>query len=183
MDPFTIFVLGEQLDLTELRLALMSFALMGEQVTPKHRRKMELALFANKGQLHALGAILPGHVMEDQVTTIQPHELQKAEALFLKSSVFFFPSKETQAELLLDAMALGLPVLAFGTSGHAKIIDNTCGLLVSPDITNAASEFAELLQMLYFDQEACKIMKRAASKKAVRSEQKFSLSPSHLLSA
>jgi glycosyltransferase involved in cell wall biosynthesis len=89
--------------------------------------------------------------------------LGRADALIL-NSVF-----ECGGAVVLEAMAMGLPVIASEWGGPADYIDETCGLLVSPvPKQDFATRLAEAMMRLAADPELCARMGEAGAMKVRR---------------
>ena len=86
--------------------------------------------------------------------------LDNADAFILNSL------RECGGAVVLEAMSLGLPVIASDWGGPADYIDCTCGILVSPVPRDTFAErLAEAVLKLAQDRELCKKMGRAGSGK------------------
>jgi glycosyltransferase involved in cell wall biosynthesis len=91
------------------------------------------------------------------------NRLQSAIALVLPSLY------ECGGAVVLEAMAMGKPVIATRWGGPADYLDETCGILVEPEsYSNLVSGFANAMQTLIQSPELARTMGAAGRERALR---------------
>ncbi|MCM3783067.1 glycosyltransferase family 1 protein [Neobacillus mesonae] len=120
-----------------------SFAALPSRILDKSR-----LLIAGDGPLYGLTPSVPHNLSEDHIRWLgylRGHELRNIYAL---SDFFLFPSTtETFGNVILEAMACGLPVIAAGAGGILDIIEHEkTGMLCPPE---EASSFRNTIINLY----------------------------------
>jgi glycosyltransferase involved in cell wall biosynthesis len=86
--------------------------------------------------------------IKDKIQIIGPVSDEKLRKFYQNSDIFLLPSRfETCSMVTMEAMAAGLPIIAFNTGGLSEIIhDNLNGYLLSAfDEHNFSSSIQELL--------------------------------------
>ena len=163
---FSVLALGEFIDDEGIDIALGAFSELYHTVTSKHQKRMEMMLITKGLKTEAIQEQIKTYQIENKVQLVNWNEQEKVEDSYRNSSVMLLPSKDNFSKLVSESFSFGLPVICYENDHIADIIDQTCGMLVSEDSSGETIlEFSNLLQILYFDPEAQKILKRGAKNK------------------
>ena len=102
-----------------------------ERLAPKYPQ-LELRIVGTGPLLNVLGKFVRTHQLSDRVvfTGAISHDMMTRE--FETADVFVFPSlRDTSGAVVLEAMAMALPVVCFDHQGAALMVDDSCGIRVS----------------------------------------------------
>lgn len=85
-------------------------------------------------------------------------------------SVFLFPSlRDGGGNVVVEAMAVGVPVVCFDLAGPGFHINDSCGIKIKPDDPKqAVYDMAKALEKLYFNKELRDKLGRGARERAER---------------
>lgn len=163
--PFNVITPGEVVSSSELELGLRSFAKFYHTLTAKHRKRIILTIITSKQKSVAVKNLATHYNISD-VVIIKHSQHNTNHDLFTKATLMLLPSYQGVDNIINQAFSCGLPVLGYTSKGERQYIDNTCGLTVKPlSIERNVEAFCKKMQMLYFDSEAQKILKRGAKRK------------------
>lgn len=166
MSMFSILALSDVASETGIEVVFRSFASFHHALTPKHKKKAKL-IFIDKGG-YALSAIQWAEKLEipPHVQVLNWKRLEIIQQAYETASLLFLPARGNIKSEIIDALSRGIPVLSFLEKGQEQYIDQTCGTLIDYYSTDQSIEdFANVMRMLYFDPEACKLLRKGALNK------------------
>ncbi len=121
-----IFV-GRLMSLKAVDLLLRAFAKLLEQASA------ELIIIGDGPELERLEQQVAAQNIEDNVSFLGWMPQTECARHVAEADVFVLPSlHECGGAVVLEAMALGMPVIATNWGGPADYVDDTCGILVEP---------------------------------------------------
>jgi glycosyltransferase involved in cell wall biosynthesis len=92
--------------------------------------------------------------------------LSEVELAYEKSSLMLIPASGMSKKLAVKALEKGLPVLGYDSYSLRHLVDVSCGILIPyKSREDNVKAFAEILQQLYYDPEAQKMLKQGAEKR------------------
>lgn len=94
----------------------------------------------------------------------------KVRALYANSHLFCFPSlAEAGGTVVLEALAMGLPVLGVDYGGPGESVDDSCGILITPKNPNYLIDMLALnIDRYFYDLPKVELMSESARLKAER---------------
>lgn len=124
-NKFNVFFMGRFVPMKGPHLTIESFALFAKNFPNTHLTLIGKgpSLKELKSRVHQLG-------ISDMVDFIDWLPRQQAIEMMADSDVFLFPSMEGGGMVVLEAMALGVPVICLDFGGPGAVIDNNCGIKV-----------------------------------------------------
>ncbi len=163
MYPFSVLASSDITSDAGIEIVFRSFANFHHDLTPKHRKKSKL-IFIDKGG-YALTAIQWAEQL-DIKTHVQVLNWKRIEAInqaYDNATLFLLPSRTKIEEIVVQAFSKGIPVLSYKEEEQVHYIDHTCGTLIDYySQEQSIEDFANMMRMLYFDPEACKMLKKGA---------------------
>lgn len=160
MNTFSIVFPTDNLPRHEVEIAIQSFSTLYYSVTPKHRRRMQLSLL-NGERIRPLIDSLSNDYRVNSAVVIAPQD--EVEEVYEKSSLMLIPASGMSKKLAVQALEKGLPVLGYESYSLRNLVDVSCGVLIPyKSREENVKAFAEILQQLYYDPEAQKMLKQGA---------------------
>jgi len=163
MYSFNILTSSDIASGTGLEIIFQSFANFHHNLTPKHKKKSKL-VFIDKGG-YALTAIQWAEQLEIKayVQVLNWKRLEHIEQAYEEATFMFLPTRTQIEEKIVDALSKGIPILSYREDLQVHYIDHTCGTLIDYySKEQSIEDFANVMQMLYFDPEACKLLRKGA---------------------
>lgn len=160
MNTFSILFPTENLPRHEVEIAIQSFSTLYYSVTPKHRRRMQLSLIYCDGILPLIHSLSNDYGVDCAVAIIPPDEVEE---VYTKSSLMLIPASGKSKKLAVQALERGLPILGYESYSLRNLVDVSCGVLIPyKSREENIKAFAEILQQLYYDPEAQKMLTQGA---------------------
>lgn len=160
MVTFSVLFPTENLPRHEVEIAIQSFSTLYYSVTPKHRRRMQLSLLAENSIRPLIYSLSNDYGVDAAVMVASQSEVELA---YKNSSLMLIPASGMSKKLAVKALEKGLPVLGYDSYSLRNLVDVSCGILIPYESReNNVKAFAEILQQLYYDPEAQKMLKQGA---------------------
>ena len=164
--PFIINTLGSFIMGDDIKNALESFRLFREGLTKKHLSRIQLVIIEKAMYLQTLNDLVQEYGIANHVQILDVEHQEEVTNAYKNGSIILLPTQNNLKKIIPEALSFGLPILTFKEQNDQKIIDNSCGMLVeSWNIGNSIIQFAEMMNMLYFDPHVTQIMKKGAKAK------------------
>lgn len=166
MYTFTVLALSDVASEAGMEITFEAFAEFHHALTPKHKKKSKL-IFIDKGG-YALAAIQLAERLEIQpfVQILNWKRIDPIQIAYNAASLLLLPSRSKTEALIIDALSKGIPILSFQETEQEQFVDQTCGTLIDYySKSQSIEDFANVMRMLYFDPEACKLLKKGAYSK------------------
>ena len=166
MYSFTVLALSDVATEAGIDIVFQSFAEFYHELTPKHKKKSKL-IFIDKGG-YALAAIQLAEQLDIQpvVQVLNWKRIDYIKSAYEAASLLLLPAKTKLESIIVDALSKGVPILSYLEKEQEQYIDHTCGTLIDYYSKGQSIEdFANVMRMLYFDPEACKLLKKGAFSK------------------
>ncbi len=172
--PFIVITLGSFIMGDDVISSLESFRLFREGLTKKHFNRIQLIVIEKTAFLDALSERVNHYKLTSQVKIIDVKNQDEVTQAYKNASIILLPTQKNIKKIIPEALSFGLPILTYKEQNELKIIDNSCGMLMdSWNIGNSIIQYADVLNMLYFDPDVTDILKRGAKAK-YQKEFKFS---------
>lgn len=166
MKEFNVLTLGEKLSEEELELVIASFAELYHRVTFKHHRKIRLKVVCNIQQAEAALTLATNHKVTSNVDLVSINDFDMTDWSSMDISVLFLPTKKRVGKITRTSLSQGVPMVSFQNESVSEYIDHSCGMLVrARDYSQNKDAFSRILNMLYFDPEVRKLLKKGAQAK------------------
>lgn len=162
-NKFKVLSAGKLLPIKGFSLAIKAFKIFSEKV-----ENTELEIIGDGPELYCLKNLAQKLEIGDKVkfkNWLPRNEFLKE----LKSGdVFLFPSlRDGGGQVIIEAMAAGLPVICLDIAGPGFHISNEWGIKIVPHSPEKSiKEMAEALERLYFDKELRNQLGKAARERA-----------------
>jgi len=125
-DRFNVLFVGRFIPIKGAHLAIDAFAIF------VHKNPNAIFTLVGKGpDLKMLQSKVNQLGLKDSVEFVDWLPRDKAISRMSQSDVFLFPSMEGAGMVVLEAMALGTPVVCLDFGGPAAVVDTCCGIKVS----------------------------------------------------
>lgn len=163
MTPFIILSLGEFIEGSGIKLAMQAFANFYESLSSKHQARVELNIVEKYTNIESLQNFAQQLNIQNAVKFLKLDSQEAIEQIYKNSTVFFLPSKVNMDTIIQEALSYNLPLISFEHKDQAEYVDLTCSMLLDSESDGESIiEFSHMLQMLYFDPEVGKLLKRGA---------------------
>jgi glycosyltransferase involved in cell wall biosynthesis len=160
MTTFSIVFPADNLPRHEVEIAIQSFSTLYYNVTPKHRRRMQLSLLNGDSIRPLIYSLSKDYGVDAAVMVTSQSEVEEA---YINSSLMLIPGSGLAKKLAVKALEKGLPVLGYDSYSLRNLVDVSCGILIPyKSREDNVKAFAEILQQLYYDPEAQKMLKQGA---------------------
>lgn len=166
MYPFTILAISDVAFESSLEIVMSSFAEFYHNLTPKHQKQLQL-IFIDKG-----GYTIPALQWIEKLNIkhiakiLNWKRMEMIEEAYNNASFLLLPAVEKTYTGIVYALSKGLPVISYKGETQQELVDVTCGMLIDyVSVGQSIGDFASLLNLLYFDPAACKILKKGALKR------------------
>lgn len=160
---FVIVTAGRLIKIKGFDLAIRAFADFNKKAV-----NSKLVIFGNGPEMHNLKNLAESLGVENKV--IFQGWLPRQELLFkmVNADLFLFPSlRDGGGNVVVEAMAAGLPVICFDLAGPGMHIDQTCGIKIKADNPEKAIlNMTKALEELYFNKELRLQLSNKAKEKA-----------------
>lgn len=166
MTPFTIITPGDYASRQEAEIAIQSFAKLYANVTNKHRKRIHFVVLSKGNYQDEILQISKKNNIADALRVIPWYKKETIAEIYNEAALLFLPTNENILMLIQDALSKGVSILSYDAIVQRQLIDHSCGILVQNiSKEHSISTFAEMLQMLYFDPEARKMLRKGALRK------------------
>ena len=163
MYTFHVLASSELTSDAGIEVVFRTFADFYHSLTPKHRKKSKL-IFIDKGG-YALAALQWAEQL-DIKTTVQVLNWKRIELInqaYENATLLFLPSRTLAEEIIPHTLSKGVPLLSYRGETQVQFIDHTCGTLIDYySKERSIDDFANVMRILYFDPEACKLLRKGA---------------------
>ena len=164
--PFIVITLGSFVMGDEIKSSLESFRLFREGLTKKHLSKIQLIVIEKAIYLKDLHALIHNYNLQDNVQVIDLEHQEEVTNAYKNAALILLPTQKNIEKIISEALSFGLPILTYKEQNDQKLIDSSCGMLIdSWNVGNSIIQFADVLNMLYFDPDVTDILKRGAKAK------------------
>jgi len=160
-DKFRVLFVGRFIPIKGAHLAIDAFALLAKQ-----QKDCFFTLVGEGAELTRLQQQVKNLGLQDSVEFIDWLPREQAIKLMAQADVFLFPSMEGGGMVVLEAMALGVPVVCLDFGGPAAVVDDHCGFKVEIGQQKETTEaLAKALIQLKTDEKLKKLLSDGAIKK------------------
>ena len=160
MVTFSVLFPVDNLPRHEVEIAIQSFSTLYYSVTPKHRRRMQLSLLGGDNIRPLIHSFSKDYKVFSAVVVPSKNEVEET---FKNSSLMLIPASGMSKKLAIRALEKGLPVLGYESFTLRHLVDVSCGMLIPyKSREENVRAFSEILQQLYYDPEAQKVLKQGA---------------------
>lgn len=170
MTTFNVLATVDVLSETHLELLIESYSSFYQHQTPKHQSKISLTLFSRHYFTYKhKGMALSELGMNLRIVCATTKE--ETTAVFKEASILFLPILEAPGPIVKELLICGLPILCHEESIIKKHIEKQFMLIAGKgndceyNESHAIEDYADLLEMLYFDPSVQKLLKKKADKK------------------
>ncbi len=166
MKNFNVLSLGGFISEEGTSIALESYAKFYFQLTAKHQRLTKLVIIHKGSNRNLIVSKADELEIRNQLMVLHYEKQNLVEQEYQKAAVFLLPEKEKIRQIIPEAYAFSLPVLCYHQKEIEEYVDQLTGMFVD-DRTRSQNidQFAEKLNMLYFDPEVLKILQKGALQK------------------
>jgi hypothetical protein len=170
MNSFNVLATVDLLPESDLHLIVESYLLFYSEQTPKHQSKINLHLFSKQPFQYQHNSI-PITKMGMNIYTHCTSDIPEIQKIFTEASILFLPIMEGPSPLVNELLVCGVPILSHKESILKKHIDRQIGLFSGSKnsaqhlAAHVIEDYAQHLDMLYFDINVQKILKKKATKK------------------
>ena len=148
-DKFRVLFVGRFIPIKGAHLAIDAFALLVKQ-----QPDCIFTLVGKGAELTRLKQQVKSHGLQDKIEFIDWLPRDQAITLMAQADVFLFPSMEGGGMVVLEAMALSVPVVCLDFGGPAAVVDESCGFKVEIGRQQATVEaLAKALIQLKTDEQ------------------------------
>lgn len=166
MNTLRLLTPGYFLDEGAVQIVLSSFASFYHELTPKHQRRLKLLLVEEPASIHLAKSLCTQYSLKNVVEVISRSEIERVEESYQTSDFFIYMSTRNQYRIITEALRFSLPIMTLKSDTTKDILDTTCGMLVEKGIeSDLIEQCATNFNMLYFDREVCKLLRKGALKK------------------
>lgn len=170
MTTFKVLATVDVLSEAYLQLLIESYSSFYRHQTPKYQSKINLTLFSRRYFTYKHnGVALSDLGMNVKIVCAATEE--ETTQIFKEASVLFLPILEGPGPIVRELLVCGVPILCHEKSNIKKHIDKQFMLVAGKDndadynLSHTIEDYADLLEMLYFDPSVQKILKKKATKK------------------
>lgn len=166
MKPFNVLSPGIFFDENIVHTTIKSFAHLFNNVSPKHKRRIKMIFVEEAEFIPKLKALLRFSGLENANIVIDRSVIDGVEGAYNDASIFLFPGIPSCNKIIPEALSFGLPILTFDTPSCKEYLDKSCSMLVRKQkYSDQSEEFAEMMEMLYFDPQVQQLMAKGAAHK------------------
>lgn len=166
MYKFTVLALSDVASDAGIEIAFQAFADFHHALTPKHKKNSKL-IFIDKGG-YALEAIQRAEQLEIQafVQVLNWKRIEHIQNAYESATLLLLPSRSKTEALIISALSNGIPILSYRETEQEQYVDQTCGTLIDYySDSQSIEDFSNVMRILYFDPDACKLLKKGAFSK------------------
>jgi glycosyltransferase involved in cell wall biosynthesis len=160
---FLILTAGKLIKIKGFDLAIKSFKIFSDKISDA-----KLIIVGDGPELQNLKKLSRELKLEDKIIFENWVPREKLFEKMLSCNVFLFASlRDGGGEVVVEAMAMGKPVVCFDIAGPGFHIDENCGIKIkSANPKQAVYDMAKALERLYIDKELRGRLGRGARQKA-----------------
>jgi glycosyltransferase involved in cell wall biosynthesis len=164
-DKFSIIMVGKLLKIKNFDLGVRVFKNFNDKFPDS-----ELIIVGDGPELSNLKKLVDDLEI---ISKVRFEEWMKREDMLKEmaaSDIFLFPSlRDGGGAVVVEAMAVGKPIVCFNISGPGYHVDSYCGIKIEPDSPEIATEkMTEALYVLYNDKDLRARLGRGAKEKAIK---------------
>ena len=166
MYKFTVLALSDVASESGIEITFQSFADFHHALTPKHKKSSKL-IFIDKGG-YALEALQRAEQLEIKpfVQVLNWKRIEPIQKAYETASLLLLPSRSKTEALIVNALSNGIPILSYREAEQEQHVDQTCGTLIDYySDSQSIEDFSNVMRILYFDPDACKLLKKGAFSK------------------
>ncbi len=170
MTTFNVLATVDVLSEPYLEQLIESYGSFYRRQTPKHQSKINLTLFSRRNFSYKhKGATLSDLGMNIKVICATTEE--ETTKIFKEATILFLPILETPDPIVRELLVCGVPILCHEEAIINKHINKqfrlTAGTNNETDYNaiHAIEDYADLLEIFYFDPSVQKLLKKRANKK------------------
>ncbi len=166
MYKFTVLALSDVASEAGIEIAFQAFADFHHALTPKHKKNSKL-IFIDKGG-YALEALQRAEQLEIKsfVQVLNWKRIEHIQKAYETASLLLLPSRAKTETLITSALSNGIPILSYKNAEQEQYVDQTCGTLIDYySDSQSIEDFSNVMRILYFDPDACKLLKKGAFSK------------------
>ena len=156
------------LKVSNFKTILEAFARIYNNVTPKHQRRLHLKIISERHHHDSIMDLVELNKISERVFLIQPVDKHLVTRAYESASVMLLPVDEEIAASIPSVFNCGIPIICFDNPTTRQYLDATCAMLIPEQNHTVLTEirlvdiFAEKIEMLYFDPEVQKVLKKGA---------------------
>ncbi len=172
MRYFNIISLGKFISGEEIEMVIEAFAEFFHNQTSKHHKCLNLSIVDEKWNHADMISFAKNLKVDHVLNMVDIQDQEMVEKVYQEGSILMLPSLNQMKTIIPEAFSYSLPVVGLNVEKMYDYVDHTCGMLVDADTReDGVYSFMQALEILYFDPEAVKYMKKAA---LVKYEESFS---------
>ena len=159
---FRVLSAGSLIRIKGFSLTIRAFKEFAERHPEAH-----LSIIGSGPEEPSLQALIQRIGIEDRVDLLPAIPREQLLSKMAACDIFLFPSlRDGGGTVVIEAMALGRPVVCLNTGGPGMHITECCGIKITPGTPDeTASKLAEALEKLYVDDDLRRNLGEAAKKK------------------
>jgi len=167
---FNVLATVDVLSEPYLDLLIESYSSFYHHQTPKHQSKIYLTLFSKRYYTYKHKGIALSDLGMNIKVVCAANEDETTKT-FKEASILFLPILEAPGPIARELLVCGVPILCHEESIIKKHIDRQLMIVAGKNNeaeynpNHAIEDYADLLEMLYFDPSVQKILKKKADKK------------------
>ena len=166
MYKFTVLALSDAASEAGIEISFQAFADFHHALTPKHKKNSKL-IFIDKGG-YALEALQRAEQLEIKsfVQVLNWKRIDHIQKAYESASLLLLPSRSKTKALIVNALSSGIAILSYREAEQEQFVDQTCGTLIDYySDSQSIEDFANVMRILYYDPDACKLLKKGALSK------------------
>ena len=162
---FTILTAGKLIKLKGFDLAIKAFKIFSDKVS-----NAKFTIIGEGPEQESLAKLVAELRLDGKVIFEPWVPREKLLHKMVSCDTFLFPSlRDGGGNVVVEAMAAGVPVVCFNIAGPGFHVDETCGIKIKPNNPRQAiADLATALERLYFDKGLRERLGRGAKEKAER---------------
>lgn len=163
---FVVLSVGRFVSLKGFEITILSFCDFLKKLKVEERGNVKLILVGKGPLLPFFHEIISKNRVENNVEIINWISRDELRNIYIKSSIFFFPSHEGAGMVVPEALSYGLPVLCLDNCGPGEMITSDCGIKIKyVDVNSVVALFSLELSRLFSNKILLKTLSKGARKR------------------